>query len=54
MKTVNPFKTDRENPELDPADVKSMKPAREVLGRAWVDAQKRGRKPSGDDGPSRR
>jgi uncharacterized protein (DUF4415 family) len=43
MKTPDPFKADDENPELTSEDIARMRPAREVLGNAWVEAQKRGR-----------
>ncbi|WP_309606192.1 BrnA antitoxin family protein [Phenylobacterium sp.] len=43
MNTPDPFKMDDENPELTAEDFARMKPAREVLGDAWVDAQKRAR-----------
>ena len=43
MNTPDPFKTGDENPELTAEDFARMKPAREVLGDAWVDAQKRAR-----------
>jgi uncharacterized protein (DUF4415 family) len=43
MKTPDPFKADDENPELTSGDIARMRPAREVLGDAWVESQKRGR-----------
>jgi uncharacterized protein (DUF4415 family) len=43
MKTPDPFKTDEENPELTSDDIARMRPAREVLGDAWIEGQKRGR-----------
>ncbi|MFI4964306.1 MAG: BrnA antitoxin family protein [Caulobacterales bacterium] len=43
MKTPDPFKTDDENPELTPVDFARMRPVRQVLGDAWVEAQKRAR-----------
>lgn len=43
MKKPDPYMTDEENPELTTEQIARMRPAAEVLGQAFVDAQMRGR-----------
>lgn len=45
MSKPDPYMTDAENPELSTADIRAMRPAAEMLGAAFIAAQRKGRGP---------